>query len=189
MDYSIEGILSAMHRARMESITRAVTLLIALCAFTPFSGGLRAQTQGGTLTFASQGSLAPNDTTIVETIILRDYVGESLKALQFRVISTDGVTLRSVERGADFSNSSEWHVSHVIIHGTNGIDTAKVVVFGLGNTMLPARAYTEVLTVRYDLVSFKGARLLLSNVLGGLASGENAYVVAGPPQTVLLKKK
>jgi hypothetical protein len=149
------------------------------------------RTQGGTITFSSDGKLAQNSSSYVETVGLEGYVGQPLKALQLRVISRGGLKLRSVERGADIRNNSEWNLSHVIVHGKNGIDTAKVVIFGLGTTALPARQHSELLTVTYDVISSDGtgtAMLSLSDVLGALTRGENANVAAGPQRVVSLNK-
>jgi len=151
-------------------------------------GGVR-QTQGGTLNFGPEAELTPDGSTYLQTIGLANYVGQPLKAVQLRVISSGGLRLRSVERGADTRSSSEWNLSHVIVHGKTGIDTAKVVIFGLGATSMPARPYSELLTVTYDVLSSSGtATLSLSDVLGALKRGENANVVVGSPRIVSLNK-
>lgn len=146
-------------------------------------------TQGGMLVLVGRGSYAPNETVYEEQVVLRDYVGEPLKALQLRVISQGGVRLRSVERGADLGNAFQWNVSHKIAHGQNGVDTAKVVIFGMGHSALQPSAYTELLTIKYDVVSPNGATLFLSDVLGALSRGENAHIIAGPTRTVAVKRK
>jgi hypothetical protein len=145
--------------------------------------------QGGTLTLNPVGELSWNGTTYVQKVSLSGYIGQPLKALQLRVISSNELRLRNVERGIDINNSSEWNLSHVIVHGKKGVDTAKVVIFGLGATSLPPREYSELLVVTYDVISSshgKSAKVWLANVLGALQRGENAQIVAGPSQTVFL---
>lgn len=191
MDHSMIGALSYVRHRVKKLVSRIIiihaTALSVLFPSAPVAT-LWAQ-QGGTLTLGSGGRLSPADSTYVETIVLRDYIGEPLKALQFRVISSGGLRLRSVERGTDIQSNSGWNLSHVIIHGTNNVDTAKVVIFGLGHTALPTRPFTELLTMTYDVTSSHGATLFLSDVLGALTRGENANVVTGPPRTVSLKKR
>jgi hypothetical protein len=191
----------------LQSIkTAAVVIIIqvaVLQAVLPQLSGdtLRAQTketmksgehhtQGGTLAFGTDGKLTQNGSSYVETIGLEGYVGQPLKALQLRVISKGGVRLRSVERGADIQSNAEWNLSHVIVHGKSGVDTAKVVIFGFGTTSLPVRQYSALLTVTYDVLSSNGtntATFSFSGVLGALARGENANIVAAPQHTVSLK--
>jgi hypothetical protein len=127
----------------------------------------------------------------VQTIGLEAYVGQPLKALQLQVISNEALRLRKVTRGGDIGNSSAWNLSHVIVHGRSGVDTAKVVIFGFGMTSLPPRQYSELLLLTYDVVpSARGTTAVLSlvNVLGALTRGENARIIAGPPQTISLNK-
>jgi hypothetical protein len=187
MDYPVSRFVLPVHH-----VIKKCWAVIVFCAVVSLIPGttLRAQgqTQGGTLVFASEGLLSPNDSTYEERIVLVDYVGQPLKALQLRVISSGGFRLRSVERGADIG-SPEWNLSHVIVHGQNGFDTAKVVIFGMGRTGLTARPYAEMLTVTYDVVSSSGVTMFFSDVLGALPHGENANVVAGSPRTVALKRK
>lgn len=188
-------------RVRSGLVTATVIFIHLVAILSPLPGtaiqaqvkettkdGVR-QTQGGTLNFGTEGKLAPDGSTYLQTIGLADYVGQPLKAVQLRVISSRGLRLRSVERGADIRSSSEWNLSHVIVHGKTGIDTAKVVIFGLGVTSMPARPYSELLTVTYDVLSSSGtATLSLSDVLGALKRGENANVVIGSQRIVSLNK-
>jgi hypothetical protein len=148
--------------------------------------------QGGTLVLQSGGTTKIDGSTYVQAVALVNYVGEPLKALQLRVISSGGLRLRSVERGTHIATPSEWNLSHVIAPGKNGVDTAKVVIFGFGTASLPPREFSELLALSYDIdstVTDRTARLSLINVLGALTRGENAHVVAGPPRTVSLKNK
>lgn len=176
-------------------IVGAGMVFIPLAVPSP-DAGLHAQVketspQGGTLVFGPAKKVTPNDSSFVQTIGLEAYIGQPLKALQLQVISSGALRLRKVERGGDIGSGSAWNLSHVIVHGRAGVDTAKVVIFGLGMTSLPPSEYSELLVVTYDVVpSAGGATALLSlvNVLGALTRGENARVVAGPPQTISLHK-
>lgn len=171
------------------SLSACVMILFLFCS-TIVGAIANAQTsQGGVLVLVGSGSYAPNDTVYAEQVVLQDYIGEPLKALQLRVISQGGLRLQSVERGADLTNAFQWNVSHVIARGQNGVDTAKVVIFGMGHNALPPSPHTELLTVKYEVVSPNGAALVLSDVLGALSRGENAQVVAGPSRTVAVKRK
>jgi len=183
MDDSMKGFVVG---ARIPDPIWLIVLIVAVVIGTPVDAQV---TQGGLLVFAGSGRLAPTDTTYVEHVVLRDYVGEPLKALQLRVISQGGIRLRSVERGADLTSAFEWNMSHVIVRGQNGVDTAKVVIFGMGHNAFPPRAYTELLKLHYDVISPNGATLVFSDVLGALSRGEDAKVVAGSSRTLSVSKR
>jgi len=203
---SVDWPLSRSHRISIGLIMVVFgvvhCMLLGVSSFFTSTGHLHAQTsgreergggltQGGTLTFGSDGTVISGASYYSETIGLAGYVGQPLKALQFRVISRGGLRLRSVARGGDIRSSSEWNMSHVVVHGKDGVDTAKVVIFGLGVRSLPSREYSDLLKLTYDIVRPDGsgnATLLLTDVLGALRNGENANVVAGSQRVVSLGK-
>jgi hypothetical protein len=141
------------------------------------------QTQGGTLTFGAATRTSPKDSSIIEeTISLEGYIGEPLKAVQFQVITTGGLKVRSVQRSTAIQNSTEWNFSHMITHG-NSVDTAKVVIFGMGRNALPVRAYSDLMVVTCEIAgTATEPTMSFANVLGALSRGQNANLEAGPPR-------
>lgn len=118
------------------------------------------QEQGGSLEFKADVRQRLDGTTNnVDSIMLRNYSGQNLKALQFKleIGKTNGMLiLRSISRGAAIP-TPQFNFSYEIFPGPtrpdgSSIDIINVVILGNGTNSIPPGAEHHLMTFAYDIV-------------------------------------
>ena len=159
------------------------------------------QAQGGDLVFDPDVRTIFDDTQNYPTSIrLENYVGNDLKAIQFKIVLDGSLLFRSIERGVDVANGSEWTFQYEIAPGNinpdgSRNDTVKVVILGNGINQLPAGDY-ELAVIEYDAVDIQVNTLTTTvhfeEVFGGTGTpnpGGDANIAAGPDQQVTINNR
>ena len=166
-----------------------------------FNFPFNPNTQGGVLEFSSKilerYELSSQNS---DSLVLRNYSGIPLKALQFKVIiGKDGGKLKfkSVSRGASIPASSflldyEIHKGELQSDGSSA-DVVSVVLLGCGtNVLLPGEIH-HIISINYDVVNIESdnisTSLSLYDVVG--ATGvpiQDANIAAGEDQIIFLRK-
>jgi hypothetical protein len=158
------------------------------------------QAQGGDLVFNPQSRTIFDNTQGYSTAIrLENYVGDDLKALQFKIVLDGLLLFRSIERGSAIT-TPEWNFSYQIAEGNLNADgsrndTVKVVIVGNGNNQLPAGDY-EIAVFEYDAVDIAANQLTTTvhfeNVIGATGTpnpGGDANITAGAPQDITINNR
>lgn len=158
--------------------------------------------QGGILGFSS-GSVERFALSISnsDSLILSDYSGIPLKALQFRIIvGKDGGKLKfeSLTRGSGIPDSLFLFDYHVIKGELNSdgssIDIVNAVLLGWGNNVLmPGKPY-HIATINYDVVELETENaetyMSLYDVMGATAVPiQDAFITTGEDYLIYLTKK
>jgi hypothetical protein len=162
------------------------------------SGTGQAPTQGGILEFkTSVRGLLDGTEDNADTLVLSNYSGQPLKALQFNLLignTNGGLILRSVSRGAAVS-TGQFNFSYEIYPGDflpdgSSIDTVRVIILGNdANAIPPDTSSQEIMKFSYDVVSISGVSVqtfnAISEVTGATSSPVNdANITAGPDETI-----
>ncbi|MBP9582572.1 MAG: T9SS type A sorting domain-containing protein [Ignavibacteriaceae bacterium] len=158
------------------------------------------ETQGGVLEFKSSISQRfDNTTNNCDTVILSDYSGQPLKALQLKIIVTNGrkLKLRSISRGSSIPASSflfDYQIYRGVINedGTS-IDQVNVVLLGNGENVLYPKQSHNILTIEYDIASIENdldtVSIILTEILGATCMPvQDANISSGSEKTLFLKK-
>lgn len=158
------------------------------------------ETQGGVLEFKSSISQRfDNTTNNCDTVILSDYSGQPLKALQLKIIVTNGrkLKLRSISRGSSIPASSflfDYQIYRGVINedGTS-IDQVNVVLLGNGENVLYPKQSHNILTIEYDIASIENdldtVSIILTEILGATCMPvQDANIRSGSEKTLFLKK-
>ncbi len=149
------------------------------------SGTGLAPTSSGLLKFkTSIRNLLDGTKNNPDTVMLCEYSGQPLKALQFNLLvgnTNGGMIVRSVTRGAaipagQFNFSYEIHRGDYLPGGSS-IDTVKVVILGNGsNAIMPNPGDQEIMNFSYDIVSISGVSTQTNNSLSEV-TGATIYPV------------
>lgn len=149
------------------------------------SGTGRTQSQIGILKFKSSSrDLMEGVINTQDTIVLSEYSGRPLKAMQFNLIvgkSNGGLKLKSVARGnaipADQFNFSYEIYPGILLPDSSSIDTVKVVILGNGtNVINPDTGNQEIMYFTVDAVNIAGDSLQTFNGLTGVKGATAAPV-------------
>ena len=158
-------------------------------------------TQGGILEFSSSNvQRIENSTNNCDSVILRDYTGRPLKALQLKIIvgNRNGMLkLTSVSRGSSIPISS-FLFDYQIYRGEvredgSSIDEVKIVILGNGdNALIPGQIH-NILCVNYDVVSIESdydtTSITLCDVLGATSTPvQDANLITGDEKILYLTK-
>jgi hypothetical protein len=158
------------------------------------------QTQGGLLRFVNASQdLFDGSTDNPDAVVLQDYTGQPMKALQFDIVvgkSNGRLILRSVERGAaiptpQFNFSYEIYPGPTLPDGSSK-DRIKIVIVGNGtNSIMPATGTQEIVKFAYDIVDITGPSATttngLENVLGATATPViNANISTGADENIII---
>lgn len=162
---------------------------------------LGTDSQGGLLEFNSKRSERVSNTlNNCESIVLRNYEGLPLKALQLRiVIETKGkLKIKSLSRGSSIP-AAQFMFDYQIHRGTtnaNGFSTDQILVVFLGNgnyELLPADLH-EVLTINYDILEMNddcdSTYIHIKDVVGATSMPiQDANISAGEFLKIVLNKE
>ena len=158
----------------------------------------KSQLSGGLLKFKSSiKNLLSGSTGNQDTIILNNYSGQPLKALQFKLLignSNGGLVLRSISRGSAIP-ANQFNFSYEIYRGTflpdgSSIDTVKIVILGNGsNAIIADQGEQDLIEFSYDILSISGDSMKtfnhLSDVIGATGSPvTDANLGTGPDETI-----
>jgi hypothetical protein len=159
------------------------------------------QAQGGDLVFDPQTrTIFDNSQGYSTAIRLENYVGNALKALQFKIILDGKLVFRSIERGAAIANGANWTFAYQIAPGSvnsdgSRNDTIKVVILGNGTNQLPAGDH-EIAIIEYDAVNVQvnqtTTTVHFEDVIGGTGTpnpGGDANIIAGPAQLITINNR
>ena len=156
--------------------------------------GTNAPTQGGVFQFSASPIRRFDNTQYEDSLRLVGYVGQPLKALQFRVIMNGLLRLRTIERGSSVPSAS-YGFDYTLVRGpvaANGEsnDTIKALIYGLGSNALPAGTYNNMMKFTYDAVNISADSLptsiTLDRVFSSLATGADAQVSSAGNQSVMV---
>lgn len=167
-------------------------------SLVPVTGN--GQAQGGDLVFDPQTRTIFDNTQGYPTAIrLENYVGDDLKALQFKIVLDGGLLFRSITRGADVP-APDWNFSYTIAEGAFNADgsrndTVKVVLVGNGTAQLAPGDY-EIANIEYDAADIAEnsttTTVHFEGVNGGTGTpnpGGDAAVTAGPAQDITIENR
>jgi hypothetical protein len=159
------------------------------------------QAQGGDLVFDPQTRIVFDNSQGYSTAIrLENYVGNDLKALQFKVVLDGRLLFRSIERGAAIANGTNWTFAYEIAPGPVNADgsrndTIKVVILGNGTNQLPAGDH-EIVIIEYDVINIQvnqtTTTVHFEDVKGGTGTpnpGGDANITAGPAQQITINNR
>jgi hypothetical protein len=160
----------------------------------------KTETQGGVLEFKSSITQRFENTfNNRDSIIISNYIGLPLKALQLKIIvgGSGKLKIKSVTRGSSIP-ASDFLFDYQIYKGVlkpdgSSTDEVRVVLLGNGNNVLyPAQSH-HILTIEYDVVQLEldvdSTSIELSGVLGATCTPvQDANIIAGEEKTILLKK-
>ncbi|MEJ2616344.1 MAG: choice-of-anchor D domain-containing protein, partial [Ignavibacteriaceae bacterium] len=162
------------------------------------TGTGKFQLSGGLLKFKSSvKNLLKGSTGNPDTVVLSNYSGQPLKALQFKLLignSNGGLILRSVSRGKAIP-ANQFNFNYEIYRGTylpdgSSIDTVKIVILGNGtNAIIADQGEQDIIEFSYDILNISGDSMKtfnhLSDVLGATGSPvTNADLGTGPDETI-----
>lgn len=159
------------------------------------------QAQGGDLVFDPQTRIIFDNSQGYSTAIrLENYVGNDLKALQFKVVLDGSLLFRSILRGAAIANGANWTFAYQIVPGPVNADgsrndTIKVVILGNGTNQLPAGDH-EIVVIEYDVVNIQvnqtTTTVHFEDVIGGTGTpnpGGDANITAGLAQQITINNR
>ncbi|HSP88667.1 MAG TPA: T9SS type A sorting domain-containing protein [Ignavibacteriaceae bacterium] len=159
------------------------------------------QIQGGVLEFSSRTvERFEMSTSNSDSVVLRNYIGLPLKALQFKIIlNKDGKELRfkSLTRGGSIPASSflldyEMHPNQLQEDGSFA-DVVNVVLLGWNyNALLPSEVH-HILSVNYDVLSLDNdnttRNISLTEIIGATdVPIQDANIFKGYDETIYLRK-
>ncbi|MDP2366110.1 MAG: T9SS type A sorting domain-containing protein [Ignavibacteria bacterium] len=159
-------------------------------------------TQGGILEFNSSSAQSfENSTNNCDSVILRDYTGLPLKALQLKIIVGNKggkLKLNSLSRGSSIPASS-FFFDYQIYRGEtqadgSSIDEVIVVILGNGENVLQPKQIHQILCINYDVVQLENdndsTSIELSEVLGATCTPvQDANISVGNEKNIYLKKR
>ncbi len=134
-----------------------------------------------------------------ESIVLRNYAGLPLKALQFKIVIGEGLLFKSLSRGSSIPASSflmdyQLHKNYKLPDNTSA-DVVFAVLLGMNeNNLLPSEMY-QIVTINYDTENIIDDSLLtglkIYDVVGATSSPvQDANIISGQNEaTILIKSK
>ncbi len=158
------------------------------------------ETQGGVLEFKSSiAQRIENSTNNCDTVILSDYSGLPLKALQLKIIITNNkkLKLKSVSRGSSIPIASflfDFQIYRgAIIEDGSSIDQVNVVILGNGENALYPKQFHNILTIDYDIASIENdldtTSIILTEVIGATCMPvQDANISSGSEKTLFITK-
>jgi hypothetical protein len=162
----------------------------------------KPEKQGGILGFGSVSveriALSSSNS---DSLILSDYTGLPMKALQFRIIvgkNGGKLKFKSLTRGSGIPDSSFLFDYHVIRGELNpdgsSIDIVSAVLLGWGNNVLMPGEPHHIATINYDVVELETENaetyLSLYDVMGATAVPiQDAFITGGEDYLIYLTKK
>lgn len=158
------------------------------------------ETQGGVLEFKSSNTQRfENSTNNCDSVMLNNYSGLPLKALQLKILvgNNGKLKFKSIVRGSSIPASAflfdyEVHKGEIRKDGSS-TDAVIVVLLGNDNNVLYPKQSHHILTIEYDVVQledeFDSTSLKLTEVVGATCTPvQDANIVAGEDNSILLKK-
>ncbi len=159
------------------------------------------ETQGGVLEFKSSViQRFENSTDNCDSVMLSNYSGLPLKALQLKILvgNNGKLKLKSISRGSSIPASSfmfdyQIHKGEIRPDGSS-VDAVIVVLLGNGNNVLYPKQSHHILSIEYDVVQIENetdsTSIKLTEVLGATCMPvQDANITAGEEKTILLKKQ
>lgn len=154
--------------------------------------------QGGRVGFSAVERTCLDATSgFLDSIGLYGYDGAPLKAIQFRMLNTNGkIRITGVEPDPMLRLDPRWLFMWEIKHshilpdlGTN--DTVAVVILGQGDAELPPTPQQGLVRFTYETVDIDSSgdnrtQLEILDVVGALSGGADAMLTAGGGQTIAL---
>lgn len=193
-------VFPSSHSSHPTRTLLALVVFISVVAFPEMNAIAEWSTpaQGGVLRFADALRTRPDDTKgLRDSIVLANYDGLPLKALQFRFRNTNSrVRIASVELAPTLRNDPRWlfmsDIRRSVVQpdlGSN--DTVSVVLLGQQDAELPPNALQGLVhfiyeTVNIDSTSADSTVLELFDVVGSLAGGIDAMLTVEPSHTIRL---
>ena len=169
-------------------MTPGVTAVALLMILGISTGPPDSSRQGGTL----QIIVADRSTGIPAcrgSVVLHGYRGEDLRALQFQIRGGKGVRFTDASAGSAVEDVHSWFFGMTIAskqpHAKPDMeDTIRVVIFSKTPAGLSSSSDLELLRFTADSIANRtgSMRLLLQDVLGALANGDEAGVRAASGQ-------
>ncbi|OGU77588.1 MAG: hypothetical protein A2V93_05625 [Ignavibacteria bacterium RBG_16_34_14] len=193
-----------MKRLRIIFTLLAIQILIAekTFSFHPIINlGFIPYTQGGILDFSSPTADILNPPSQnSDTVVLRNYTGLPLKALQFKIVfgKDEGkLIFRSISRGSSIPDSS-FLLDYEVYKGEprpdgSSIDIVSVVLLGWGENVLLPRDLHQIISINYDIVGVNDdgsiTHLRLYDVIGATCTPvQDANILAGEIKTIYLSR-
>ncbi|MBL0174917.1 MAG: hypothetical protein IPP94_06590 [Ignavibacteria bacterium] len=193
---------SRVRRRSIASVLRCGAFLFLvssrLLPAIPVGGSLPGSPPpGGTLGFATPHvTVLDHRSGQTGSIALTQFEGDSLLALQFRVVNRAGhLRFEGASPGDSLAASGTWHFSYAIRRGAlqpdlGATDTLTIVLFALNGAALPAGSYQDLVRFTYAVSDIAAATasttLSIEDVAGSLPGGADAFLGAGPPQEVTI---
>jgi hypothetical protein len=176
------------HTVSQRRRSAAGILLVVAAVVAEGALGMPAPT--GEVGFGETRQVSGSELVQTESVVLRDYSGQPMTALQLTLICEGPYRLLGVERGTAIADSAAWRLfseARLRRGASAGADTVRVVILsaslaGLG----PARDSTLLsVIVQRPTVMAPGAahaRLSIIDVVGALRTGDNAHLHPGQPR-------
>ena len=159
-----------------------------------------SETQGGVLEFKSSITQRfENSIDNCDSVMLINYAGLPLKALQLKIIVSDNrkLKLKSISRGSsipvsDFIFDYEIYRDKIQADGSS-IDEVIIVILGNGVNVLLPKDVHYILCINYDVVQVENetdsTSIILTEVLGATCMPvQDANITVGNEKTVYLNK-
>lgn len=163
-----------------------------------FSPGI--ETQGGVLEFKSSfAQRFENSINNCDTLILSNYSGQPLKALQLKLLvaNTSKLKLKSVTRGSSIPASSflfDYQIHRGVIQENGAlVDQVNIVLLGNGENVLYPKQSHAILTIEYDITSIENdldtTSIIMTDVLGATCTPvQDANIITGNEKTIYIIK-
>ena len=181
-------------------------LIVILSVFMLFSNtGIAQRSSKAGKTRLNKQSTVPGVVTVnvgtspgTAQVLLENYTGSPLKAIQFFVISSSANILKKVVPLSPFSDKKQWIFQYNIVPGplnSSGqkTDTVKVVIFGNGWTVFPSGSSIGLLDLEFEQPSESTTvsnivTIKISEIVAALPIGESAKINAGSEVSLTLWK-
>jgi len=161
----------------------------------------KTETQGGVLEFKSTITQRfEKSINNCDSVMLRDYSGLPLKALQLKILvgNNGKLKFKSIIRGSSIPASAflfdyQIHKGEIRADGSS-IDAVIVVLLGNDNNVLYPKQSHHILTIEYDVVQIENeidsTSIKLTEVVGATCTPvQDANIIAGDDKSILLKKE
>jgi hypothetical protein len=157
--------------------------------------------QGGILEFNSTSSITfENSSNNTESIVLSNYEGLPLKAIQFKIMifnDKGNFNFKSLQRGLDIPQN-KFLFDYQVQSGEkssdgSSVDVVSVVILGNGEYVLQPKDSYSLVNINYDVTSIAVdsaiLNLELNDVLGATCTPvQDAKIFAGEKKTICLRK-
>lgn len=177
-------------RNAVSAIARATSLLVLLSGVPTSS---HCQGIVGEVGFGVGAPPNGEAMTQRESIVIRNYEGRSMTALQLVVLCDWPYRLIAVNRGAATADVKAWRLFVELKPGpgaVGGADTARVILLSNSLSGIGPSLEREVFSVLVrpsasaPTVAVTHARIQITEVVGSLPTGDNVGLVPGPPKTL-----